>query len=225
MDLVIVYYSSNFYKIYFATCSYLYNLLTDFATLLMECVSNEVFDSLFSLFNDFESFDFNYNFNNVTDFQRFYYESISVTLNIFTTFSKIFQYFFTIFIDNPSNQTNQLQVYNFSPSDIYQLKLLFTRWIGNLRDNWYQEYNGTLQEKTIMNESFIEFQSFTKNVKNFHNLLCNFLDTWIRYTYNINYINQSIIQNSIEFLSKANNILNPLKLNIENLKQFSLKKL
>ena len=76
-----------------------------------------------------------------------------------------------------------------------------------------------------MNESFIEFQSFTKNVKNFHNLLCNFLDTWIRYTYNINYINQSIIQNSIEFLSKANNILNPLKLNIENLKQFSLKKL
>jgi hypothetical protein len=191
----------------------------------MECVSNEVFDSLFSLFNDFESFDFNYNFNNVTDFQRFYYESIQVTLNIFTTFSKIFQYFFTIFIDNPSNQTNQLQVYNFSPSDIYQLKLLFTRWIGNLRDNWYQEYNGTLQEKTVMNESFIEFQTFTKNVKNFHNFLCNFLDTWIRYTYNINYINQSIIQNSIEFLSKANNILDNLKLNIENLKQFSLKKL
>jgi len=225
MDLVIVYYSSNFYKIYFETCSYLYNLLTDFASLLMECVSNPVFDTLFSIFNDFESFDFNYNFNNVTDFQRYYYESIPVTINIFTTFSKIFQYFFTIFIDNPSKQTSLLQIYNFSPCDIFELKLLFTRWLGSLRDNWYQEYNGSLQEKTVMNESFIEFQTFTQNVKNFHNFLCNFLDTWIRYTFNANFINETMIQNSIDFLNNANKTLDILKLNIENLKQNSLKKL
>lgn len=225
MDLVIVYYSSNFYKIYFETCSYLYNLLTDFASLLMECVSNPVFDTLFRIFNEFQSFDFNYDFTNVIDFQRYYYESIPVTINIFTTFSKIFQYFFTIFIDKPTDQANQLQVYNFSPSDIFELKLLFTRWLGSLRDNWYQEYNGSLQEKTILNDVYMEFQIFTQNVKNFHHSICNFLETWIRSTFNTNFINEAMIQNSIDFLNNANKTLDNLKLNIENLKQNSLKKL
>ena len=223
--LITVYYTSNFYIAYFQQCCFpLFHTLTSFADVCQKVLKpSPVWDPLLKLvltvkpqFEYIKSLQ-NYTARSEQEFVNFYNLSQPIFQDLLIAFQKIFEFFIQIFSEDTTQSTSVFQAYNFDPKSIYELKLALTTTRSALRNRPINDYKFSLQEGTVMYESFQSLQEFYNNIKSFYDTFSSSIERFIYDTHNTDYITETSVKQSLTLFIQSSSYFLKFSKNINEI--------
>jgi len=223
--LITVYYTSNFYIAYFQQCCYpLFDTLTSFADVCQKVLKpSPVWDPLLKLvltvkpqFEYIKSLQ-KYTARSEQEFVNFYNLSQPIFQDLLITFQKIFEFFIQIYSEDTTQSSSVFKAYNFDPKSIYELKLALTTTRSALRNSPINDYKFSLQEGTVMYESFQSLQEFYNNIKSFYDTFASSVERFIYDTQNTDYITETSVKQSLTLFIQSSSYFEKLSKNINEI--------
>jgi hypothetical protein len=159
----------------------------------------------------------NYTAKSELDFEKFYNDSKIVLQDLLITFQKIFEFFIQIFTEDPNDTTNIFKILNFDSQDIYLLKLAFTTTASALRNYPINSFNFSLQEGTVMYESYQSLQQFYNNIKSFYDIFTSSIERFIYDTQKTDYFTQRVLKQPLLLLVQSASFFIKLSKNINEI--------